>query len=604
MREIQQPAQREHLPRLLIDELSVALVGGVVVRPRGELEQVHRFGVEHVRLTAPPPVIEAAVGQQNLLLGRGGFEALEVLVERFAGNFIEPQPADAGNRAAEISIHHGLVDAQNLKHLRAVVALQSRNAHLRENLQQAVAHGFDVVVGQLRLVQRGSQVAGLAHGAHGGQRQVGVDGRGPERQQTGEMVHFPHVAGFHHQAHRTPETELNQVMMHGRHGQQRRNGRVLRIHGAVRQNQHLEAVIYRVFGVAAEAGEAALQRAGQAVGLEIRLQGLGIEHAGVDAAQLFQLVVAQDGLAQGHAVAVVLVLVEDVAVVAQERGQTHHQPLPDGVDGRVGDLREKLLEVAAQVLRLVRKHGQRHVHAHRADGFLGLQRHRRNQCINVLAGVAEHLVVLENRVGGQIGEHLARLGQLFEANLVLVQPRAVGLAAGGLGLQFLVGDDAAGHGIYQQHFAGLQAAFLHHGGRVDVQYTGFGGHQHAAVGGFEVAQGTQAVAVEHGSNLLAIGENERGRAVPGLHKSGVKLVEGLFQWVHLGVAVPGFGHQHHHHVRQRAARVQQDFHHVVEAGRVRLPGIDYRQQHVHFLGREVGRYVVAQARVKPVQIPA
>ena len=213
-------------------------------------------------------------------------------------------------------------------------------------------------------------------------------------------------------------------------------------------------------------------------------------------------------------------------------------------------------------------------------------------------------MVLEHRVGGQIREHLARLGQLFEANLVLVQPRAVGLAAGGLGLQFLVGDDAAGHGVHQQHLAGLQAALLHHGGGVDVEHAGLGGHQHAAVGGFEVAQGAQAVAVEHGPNLLAIGEDEGGRAVPGLHKRGVELVEGLFERVHLGVAVPGFGHQHHHHVRQRAARVQQNFHHVIEAGRVRLPGIDHRQQHVHFLGREVGRHVVAQARVKPVQIAA
>nr|GFD54294.1 hypothetical protein [Tanacetum cinerariifolium] len=84
------------------------------------------------------------------------------------------------------------------------------------------------------------------------------------------------------------------------------------------------------------------------------------------------------------------------------------------------------------------------------------------------------------------------------------------------------------------------------------------------------------------------------------HKGGVELVERLFERVHLLVAVPGLGYQHHHHVWQRAPAVREQLHDVVEAGRVRLPRVNHGQQHLHLLGRKVGRGVGGQAGVKPV----
>jgi hypothetical protein len=46
----------------------------------------------------------------------------------------------------------------------------------------------------------------------------------------------------------------------------------------------------------------------------------------------------------------------------------------------------------------------------------------------------------------------------------------------------------------------------------------------------------------------------------------MEFVEGLFHGVHVFVAVPGFGDEHHHDVGQGAAAEGQQFDDVVETG--------------------------------------
>ena len=79
------------------------------------------------------------------------------------------------------------------------------------------------------------------------------------------------------------------------------------------------------------------------------------------------------------------------------RDQRHHQLLADRIDRRVGDLREILLEVVVQQLRLVRQHGERRVGAHRADRIVAFQRHRLEEELNVLLRVAERLLLVQQR---------------------------------------------------------------------------------------------------------------------------------------------------------------------------------------------------------------
>ena len=62
-----------------------------------------------------------------------------------------------------------------------------------------------------------------------------------------------------------------------------------------------------------------------------------------------------------------------------------------------------------------------------------------------------------------------------------VEPLLVRVLGGQLGLDLLVGDDAALRGVDQEHAAGLQPHLLHDGRRVEVQHAGLGRHHDQAV---------------------------------------------------------------------------------------------------------------------------
>ena len=62
---------------------------------------------------------------------------------------------------------------------------------------------------------------------------------------------------------------------------------------------------------------------------------------------------------------------------------------------------------------------------------------------------------------------------------------------------------------------------------IDVEHADLGGHDDQVVLGDVVAAGAQAVAVEDGADLRAVGEGDRGGAVPRLHQAGVVFVESL-----------------------------------------------------------------------------
>ncbi len=62
--------------------------------------------------------------------------------------------------------------------------------------------------------------------------------------------------------------------------------------------------------------------------------------------------------------------------------------------------------------------------------------------------------------------------------------------------------------------------------RREIEHADFGSHDDQVVLGDVVARRPQAVAIQHRADLPAVGEGDRGRAIPGLHQAGVVLVEG------------------------------------------------------------------------------
>ena len=97
----------------------------------------------------------------------------------------------------------------------------------------------------------------------------------------------------------------------------------------------------------------------------------------VHVAQLRQLVVVENGgfdldlpARFGHRL-------QQVALGSDGATHRRDQLFANGVERRIGDLREELLEIVVEQPRAVRQHGERRVGAHRPDGFLAAERHRR-----------------------------------------------------------------------------------------------------------------------------------------------------------------------------------------------------------------------------------
>ena len=128
-------------------------------------------------------------------------------------------------------------------------------------------------------------------------------------------------------------------------------------------------------------------------------------------------------------------------------------------------------------------------------------------------------------------------------------------------------------------------------------------HHDAVVLGDEIARGPQAVAVERRADLAAVGEGDRGRAVPRLHQRGVIFVEGAALFAHQRIAGPGFRDHHHHGVRQRVAALHQEFERVVEAGGVGLALVGDRPELGDVLAEELGGHR-GLARRHPVDVAA
>ncbi len=290
-----------------------------------------------------------------------------------------------------------------------------------------------------------------------------------------------------------------------------------------------------------------------------------------DRADLLEIAIGQDRLAHLEALlAGGTFHIEQVRPRPDERDEAHHGLLADRIDRRVRHLREILLEVGVERLRLVGQSRERGVGTHRADSFLASDGHGRHEQLEVFLAIAEGLLSIEQRDVGARGAGNDGL-EVFEHDLGVLHPLRVGMRGGELALDLLVGDDAALLQVDEQHLARLQAPGFDDGLVGNRQHAHLGGENDEAILGHEVAGGPEAVAVEGRADLASVGEADSGRAIPWLHQGGMILVECLALLAHERVAGPGLRDQHHHGMGERVATLDQELERIVEAGGVRLP---------------------------------
>ena len=258
-----------------------------------------------------------------------------------------------------------------------------------------------------------------------------------------------------------------------------------------------------------------------------------------------------------------------------------------------------MLEVVIQRLVLVRHDSQRRIISHRSDRFVARQCHRRHQEFNIFLGVAEGLLLIQQRHVGL--RQQGRIRQIAEFDAHRINPLLVRFGIRVRIFDFLVVDNATGVQIDQKHFTWLQAPFFNDLGFRNRQGARFRRHHHQIIVGDDVTCRTQAVAIQRAADLATVGKGHGGRTVPRFHHRGMIFIKRAPVVVHHGVIFPGFRNHHHHRLRYRVAGHDQQLQRIVEAGGI---GLAFKNQRIQFLqiGAQDSRAHDAFTGAHPVEV--
>ena len=255
--EFQKVAEAEDGRR--IDPLGIFLIDIVILFLAGLLQQADRFGVDDMRLAALVVLVEIAPFQR-VVGAVGRFVAQGV----FPGDFRDADAFDARRRVAEILIDQVLLDTDGFENLRAVVAVDRRNAHLGHDGQDALDGGVHVVVAGL-FISHLAQLAFENQFLDGFEGDVGVDGRDAVADERAEVVDFPRFARFEDEADVGADRLVDEVVVQCCRGQEGRNGGHAGVDAPVGQDEDIGTVLYGFQGVDAQGFDGRFHAFGTAV---------------------------------------------------------------------------------------------------------------------------------------------------------------------------------------------------------------------------------------------------------------------------------------------------------------------------------------------------
>ena len=254
-------------------------------------------------------------------------------------------------------------------------------------------------------------------------------------------------------------------MLDRAHGKKRRNGGMILVNAAVAQNHYVVAVRvgrvnsreeivqrgFKRFSVALSNGKGERQQKRKRLRAQARL---------VERGDFYQVRSSQNRIVDFQNAAVGTLCAKKVAVRSDINRGVSDNFFAQGVDGRICDLREKLLEVRVKARVLVAHASERSVNAHRACRLARGLCHRENHFVKVFvvpAKSAVKLVALFLRANGNFFVGNFKVGKVDK---ILVKPFAVGMLGGVSFLYFLVAYQALLNCVDEQHSSRHKARLL------------------------------------------------------------------------------------------------------------------------------------------------
>mmetsp|Transcript_9325 Transcript_9325/g.18390 ORF Transcript_9325/g.18390 Transcript_9325/m.18390 type:complete len:502 (-) Transcript_9325:881-2386(-) len=330
------------------------------------------------------------------------------------------------------------------------------------------------------------------------------------------------------------------------------------------------------------------------------LLGVSCEHGS-------HVLLGENGVLNHKTGSVLLGNLEEVGLRSYRALETHDDLLTDRVNGWVGNLGKKLLKVLSGALGKSGEDCERGINTHATKSLLATNSHRGKEKIEGLGGVAEcveagaKLLVVKSLLGVLGGDGF---GPLVEGGEVLLEPCTVVTGTCDGVLKLLVVYNALSLEVNEEELAGLEAALVLDGSRVERgQDTDLGRKDDVVIFGHVEAAGAETVAIEAGSDKAAVGKGHHGGAIPGLHDEAVVVVESLLGGRDVDVVLVGFRDHHHHGLGNGALRaLDKELKHRVNVTRVgHVVGADGQKTSLIVVG-EQGRLHDTTASVHPVLV--
>ncbi len=546
--ELQEAPQRR---AVIIDDGGETPVQFRIVLPHRPLQQGDGLGTPEMALAVHSPCVLAAVVQLQATLFTN---AVGVLIPQqgFPRDYVQTGSTNGARNAGEVGFHHLPREAHGLEELGAAIAGQRGDTHLGHDLQQPLLERQDVVVVEGFQFQAGLQLTLVHHVADAFQRQIRIHAAGTEPAQQTDVGYLAGLAAFHHEARGAQQTLHQEMLVKGRDRHQTWDRHAIRSFPPIAEDQHGGIVLQD--GPVRLSQEPSYGRCERLPRLHRIQRVRGIQRDDLEirpfqGLQLGHVLVAEDRVTQFQHPAVLGAFLENIVVPARKGEERHHEAFPLGIQRRVRDLGEHLLEVVEEQLRALAEYRQGRVRTHGTHGFLTVQGHGGHDSVQIFLGVTEGpkprgdgaLVVAGGRTGSQ---------QASQGDAILLQPAPIGLLPGDAALDLVVVENAALGGVGEDHPSRPQLALHADALGFEGDDTGLAGHDEQTIGGDDVAAGPQAAAVEGPAHHDAIREDHGGRAIPGFHEGAMVLIEAPQVLADLAVLGKGLGDHHHHAVGQ------------------------------------------------------
>lgn len=562
---------------IAIDVLSETPVGLRIILTGGVLKIGDGLRVPAMLFAVGAPVEFAMVEEFGFGLSWLFGEAKGMSSEGFFGKDIETATLDAAAGSSEAAIDDFGVESKGFKDLCPFVALQSADPHLSHDLEDSFLDGRAIGLDQLLLSHDAIESTIAFHFPEGFEGEVGIDGIGTVADKEAMMVDFAGFAGFEDQSNLGPFGLANEMMVHGSTREKRADGDTVRADGSIAQNHQRKTIGDGGFGFEAKSLEGSFEAGFAESTFEGHIEDTGSPFSVAHDDQGREFIVGENRVGDPKAMSVFGGGFEDVLFGTDRAIESEDDLLANGVDGRVGDLGEELSEVVVDEPRFVAKACQGGIVPHAADGIAGFADHRHEHEVQGFRGVAEGLETRDEGLG-MVAMKLIMVGEIGERDPLLLEPSSVGSLFGDLLFDLGISENSILAEVDEEDLAGLDATFAGNIFGRDVEHADFAREDDSLIARHVVAAGPKSVSIEHGSEIVAIREEDSGWSIPRFHEATVIFVERPDVGVHRLMFLPGLGDHHHHGFWDGASVHDEKFEDVVEGAAIAATGFDDREK--------------------------